>query len=328
VSDNAKQVMGEIKTRRDDRRTAWEEVIQPYLQAVQARADHVAHALRFIEEARRGKALGRLGGAVVFQGAILAGGSYYPMYADVRAKVLRAGNMATSQGWVVTTQTDVREIHIVVSCEAWEFNVMPQVGATTPTHLLIGMTNSVYKWGSKGVQDFASLIGNTARQYPAYAQAVAPEIERAAQDALFAHGNTALIEERLEKVHRAVDRLSLGVAGDLHRLTTLQIGRLSTQAAQRKLLQNSLEKEEATYLSVPAYFEPGPPPTIDKREITAALPAPSLEEPASHGPSSENGAPAGDAVLDALERLATLHERGILSDDEFASQKARILQAP
>src|SRR6185312_13467424 len=170
--------------------------------------------------------------------------------------------------------------------------------------------------------------GNTARQYPAYAQAVAPEIERAAQDALFAHDNTALIQERLEKVHRAVDRLSLGVAGDLHRLTTLQIGRLSTQAAQRKLLQNSLEKEEAAYLSVPAYFEAGPPPAIDKREITAALPAPSAEDTTSPDSSPANGAPAGDAVLDALERLATLHERGILSDDEFADQKARILQAP
>lgn len=328
MSDNPKQVMGEIKARRDDRRAAWDEVIQPYVQAVQARADHVAHALRFIEEARRGKALGRLGGAVVFQGAILANGAYYPMYSDVRAKVLRAGNMATSQGWVVTTQTDVREIHLVVSCEAWEFNLMPQVGSTIPTHLLIGMTNSVYQWGSKGVQDFASLIGNTARQYPAYAQAVAPEIERAAQDALLAHSTTALIEERLEKVHRAVDRLSLGVAGDLHRLTTLQVGRLSPQAAQRKLLQNSLEKEEATYLSVPAYFEPGPPPAFDRREIIAALPASSSEEPASPEPSAGNGAAVGDPVLDALERLATLHERGILSDDEFAAQKARILQAP
>lgn len=34
---------------------------------------------------------------------------------------------------------------------------------------------------------------------------------------------------------------------------------------------------------------------------------------------------AGDAVVDQLERLARLRDQGVLSDAEFAAQKARIL---
>jgi len=37
--------------------------------------------------------------------------------------------------------------------------------------------------------------------------------------------------------------------------------------------------------------------------------------------------PAGeeDVRLDRLERLATLHEKGVLDDEEFAAEKARVL---
>jgi hypothetical protein len=33
-----------------------------------------------------------------------------------------------------------------------------------------------------------------------------------------------------------------------------------------------------------------------------------------------------DARLSSLERLATLHEKGVLSDAEFATEKARLLK--
>ena len=35
--------------------------------------------------------------------------------------------------------------------------------------------------------------------------------------------------------------------------------------------------------------------------------------------------PAGDGVIEALERLASLRSQGILTDEEFAQQKARVL---
>ncbi|MBS1864095.1 MAG: SHOCT domain-containing protein [Actinobacteria bacterium] len=33
-----------------------------------------------------------------------------------------------------------------------------------------------------------------------------------------------------------------------------------------------------------------------------------------------------DARLSSLERLATLHEKGVLTDEEFAAEKARLLK--
>ena len=35
--------------------------------------------------------------------------------------------------------------------------------------------------------------------------------------------------------------------------------------------------------------------------------------------------PDEDARLQRLERLAALHERGVLTDEEFAAEKARVL---
>lgn len=36
--------------------------------------------------------------------------------------------------------------------------------------------------------------------------------------------------------------------------------------------------------------------------------------------------PAGDGVIEALKRLASLRSQGILTDEEFAQQKARVLR--
>ncbi|MRT32680.1 SHOCT domain-containing protein, partial [Xylella fastidiosa subsp. multiplex] len=41
--------------------------------------------------------------------------------------------------------------------------------------------------------------------------------------------------------------------------------------------------------------------------------------------SSAPAAGAADEIILKLERLATLRERGVLTDEEFAAQKARIL---
>jgi hypothetical protein len=39
----------------------------------------------------------------------------------------------------------------------------------------------------------------------------------------------------------------------------------------------------------------------------------------------ETAAPPGDARVDELERLAKLHQAGVLSDEELASEKQRVL---
>ncbi|MBS1845890.1 MAG: SHOCT domain-containing protein [Actinobacteria bacterium] len=51
------------------------------------------------------------------------------------------------------------------------------------------------------------------------------------------------------------------------------------------------------------------------------------ETPAAPPPPSRAEAmQEEDARLSSLERLATLHEKGILTDEEFAAEKARLLK--
>jgi hypothetical protein len=44
-------------------------------------------------------------------------------------------------------------------------------------------------------------------------------------------------------------------------------------------------------------------------------------------PASPAAPPAGDVIIEHLKQLADLKAQGILTDEEFAAQKARILRA-
>jgi len=49
-------------------------------------------------------------------------------------------------------------------------------------------------------------------------------------------------------------------------------------------------------------------------------------QPAPYVPQPQGGAPQShDEILNALERLGALHQKGVLSDQEFASKKAELL---
>lgn len=58
------------------------------------------------------------------------------------------------------------------------------------------------------------------------------------------------------------------------------------------------------------------------RDASAYAPA-VAERPVNQPPAASTG--TGDAVIDQLTELAKLKAQGILSDEEFAAQKARIL---
>jgi Short C-terminal domain len=70
-------------------------------------------------------------------------------------------------------------------------------------------------------------------------------------------------------------------------------------------------------------YQSGPPPQSAPQPPSAPEP-PSATEPPTARHASE---PSGDsgAIIGAIESLAGLHERGILSDEEFAAKKAELL---
>lgn len=58
---------------------------------------------------------------------------------------------------------------------------------------------------------------------------------------------------------------------------------------------------------------------------SAAIAQEVAAQTAAASPPPPPAAATGDGMIEALERLAALKSQGILTDDEFATQKARIL---
>jgi len=83
--------------------------------------------------------------------------------------------------------------------------------------------------------------------------------------------------------------------------------------------------ETPTTAPPPQYHSPAPQSGSQSQYQSAPAPA-RPPQPASQPPASASGA-SGDpaAIIAAIESLAGLHERGILSDEEFTAKKAELL---
>jgi hypothetical protein len=91
--------------------------------------------------------------------------------------------------------------------------------------------------------------------------------------------------------------------------------RVSRRQANRWAEKDQAAAYQAQYAQ-PQYAQPqyAPPPQY--------APAPVYEPPP---PAPAPAAAGGDDMYDKLRQLADLHAQGILTDEEFAAQKARIL---
>lgn len=135
---------------------------------------------------------------------------------------------------------------------------------------------------------------------------------------------------------RELRRLTMAEYPDAPAWTGLEKLRRGTGVAWRKLAGKG-----ARISPVPPTGKPGPTAENVGESDHAAAPPPSPAPPVgeaadadpSDGPRSEP-APAAQAIprddgidarLERLERLAALHERGVLSDEELAAEKARLL---
>jgi hypothetical protein len=99
---------------------------------------------------------------------------------------------------------------------------------------------------------------------------------------------------------------------------TSQLGTFGVSSLREVGARQAAEPAAAPH--APQYqsqFQSGPPP-----QFAAQPPAAPAPPPAS-GASGDAG--NSQAIIAAIESLAGLHERGILSDEEFASKKAELL---
>jgi hypothetical protein len=63
----------------------------------------------------------------------------------------------------------------------------------------------------------------------------------------------------------------------------------------------------------------------DAAAAAAAAPAPAPAAPPQAAPAAAEPAGITDDLVEQLKRLAELREQGILTDEEFAAQKAKLL---
>lgn len=93
--------------------------------------------------------------------------------------------------------------------------------------------------------------------------------------------------------------------------TGLMFGSITIYTSGNKAVIEHVEKQQAR-----AFGE------FARARTTARTRSAAFTGPAPHAASSN---PAGDDVVSRLERLAQLRDRGVLSEQEFAEQKQRIL---
>jgi hypothetical protein len=86
--------------------------------------------------------------------------------------------------------------------------------------------------------------------------------------------------------------------------------RVSRRQANRWAQKDQAAYYEQQQYAQPQYAQPQYAQPQYAQPAPAPAPAPATEE---------------DDMFDQLQRLAQLHDRGILTDEEFAAQKARIL---
>ncbi|HEU4736369.1 MAG TPA: hypothetical protein VFS48_05020 [Solirubrobacterales bacterium] len=115
-------------------------------------------------------------------------------------------------------------------------------------------------------------------------------------------------------------------------LTTLAIAGLAAFGIHELRKQSSEEFPDADYGDVVGRTKDrvvGAVKDANLGERASKLRLPEMRKPAddSEAPTATLRADSEDARLARLERLATLHEKGILTDEELASEKARVLSS-
>lgn len=90
------------------------------------------------------------------------------------------------------------------------------------------------------------------------------------------------------------------------------------RGVQRRMSAREAARDAERYYPPPQQTYPAPPAAPPQQQ---AYP----QAPQQAGPAPGAPDPAGDDVVAQLERLGKLREAGVLSDDEFAAAKAKLL---
>ncbi|TWT87262.1 hypothetical protein Mal64_28000 [Pseudobythopirellula maris] len=123
-------------------------------------------------------------------------------------------------------------------------------------------------------------------------------------------------------------RLAVDSGGDVWVYDTLdhQIGGFSQQQGSGGSITFSSQYGTVNLSSLPVVMRGGQPVAPQQAPAPAPAASYSYSDPAPPAPAPADGGSGGGDVFGALERLGDLKSKGILSDEEFASKKAELLE--
>ena len=249
---------------------------------------------------------------------------------DITVQVDVEGTVDREQGWIFKEQRDMRFAYLTVKGGGWTSVIELRMDkANTSTR---GLTDTA-GWGSdffqrttREMREFAARLEGAAHDAPsAYAghraaiqrgQATLDLVVQEAEDA------EAPVRARVGRAHKTAAHVAQAHLDLLHRCDAASQGRTLRWAVDRtcKRLERAARDHTAKAESPPEPKRKANPPLL-------SIP-PKLESPAdvvNEVPDPPERV-ANEQPLGELERLAALHSKGVLTDEEFSNAKARLLE--
>ena len=312
-----------LKARHRQRQAAWAAVIAARSEAEDARRDQLVELSRECEEALRGRKLASTGGwtdkIVLHEGNLEHKGISHGLTSAVRASIDQQGNTSTSQGWVMKTQQDSREIFVAISGDGWYVTVRAAKGSTAGTDAGAMMTNFEFRQKSKAARDFADAVNTAAAQSPNFFARARVKVERNAEKARTVRHDVAAIMAQIaaQKALLAEQRPQLEADLQAARDQAQEVRRGLSGRALRSLVAD-LETEVDALRVDPFEAESGVPSAGHFKSLLAKCTVSPPE--ATSEPS-----PGGADVLSQIDKLGDLRDRGVVTEAEFEAKKADLL---
>lgn len=148
-----------MNKRHQGRLETWKEAVERRSAAESERRDRVARLMEEIRQTLRGPKIASIGGrvdsATLYACELEHKGERHRLTPQVRAGVDQQGNVSTSQGWVMKTQHDSREIYVNVEAPDWYVSFRAAKGGSAATDAGAMVSNWAFRQESERAREFA-----------------------------------------------------------------------------------------------------------------------------------------------------------------------------
>lgn len=315
------ELQEKLKERHEARVSAWNAAVATRAAAEQTRRNAVSRLVDEMRQGLRGSQLASIGGwmnrATLYAGEIEHGKDRHPLTPGVNASVDQQGNVTSSQGWVMKTQHDSREIYVNVQGPDWFMSVRAAKGGAAGTDLGAEISNWEFRQKSKEARKFAVAVNNAAAKSAQFRADAAKGLAAKGEEALRLLRDVSTIQAAVAKQQQQAAELRSAAEVDLAIAQALSTDARRVSGWSLRSLVSSIEKEIGGYLVPPFDPEAGVPSASDIERLVAPAQNPQQID-------ERLGSTAGGDTSKHIAQLVELRKAGVLSDEEFAEKVAKL----